>query len=44
MIRMDHDKKLYERQIKMVDMQIDRRVYELYGLMEEEIGMVEGCG
>jgi len=24
------------------DEQIDRLVYELYGLMEEEIGMVEG--
>jgi hypothetical protein len=33
--RMDRDKELYERQIKIVDMQIDRLVYELYGLMEE---------
>jgi hypothetical protein len=35
--RMDHDKKLYERQIKMVDAQIDRLVYGLYGLTEEEV-------
>ena len=35
--KMDHDKKLYERQIKMVDAQIDRLVYGLYGLTEEEV-------
>jgi hypothetical protein len=39
---MEQDKELYERQIKMVDTQIDRLVYELYGLTEEEIGIVEG--
>jgi hypothetical protein len=38
---MKHDKELYERQIKIVDAQIDRRVYDLYGLMEEEIKVVE---
>lgn len=32
---------LYERQIKSVDGQIDRLVYELYGLSEEEISIVE---
>ena len=32
--RMERDKELYERQIKIVDTQIDRRVYELYGLTE----------
>ena len=42
--RMDRDKELYERQIKMVDAQIDRLVYDLYGLTEEEIGIVEGKG
>jgi hypothetical protein len=36
------NKKLYERQIKMVDAQIDRRVYELYWLTEEEVKVVEG--
>ena len=30
--RMDRDKELYERQIKRVDVQIDRLVYDLYGL------------
>ena len=36
------DKGLYERQIKIVDAQIDRRVYDLYGLTEEEVKVVEG--
>ena len=40
--RMERDKELYERQIKIVDAQIDRLVYELYGLSEEEIEVVEG--
>jgi hypothetical protein len=40
--RMEQDKEIYERQIKVVDAQIDRLVYELYGLTEEEIGIVEG--
>jgi hypothetical protein len=39
--RMERDKELYERQIKFVDSQIDRLVYELYGLTEEEIEVVE---
>ena len=39
--RMERDKELYERPIKLVDAQIDRLVYELYGLTEEEIGIVE---
>jgi Tfp pilus assembly PilM family ATPase len=44
MIPMKRDKKLYERQIKIVDKQIDRRVYELYGLTEEEeVKVVEGA-
>jgi hypothetical protein len=38
----ERDKELYERQIKIVDTQIDRLVYELYGLTEEEIKVVEG--
>jgi adenine-specific DNA-methyltransferase len=40
--RMERDKELYEWQIKIVDAQIDRRVYDLYGLTEEEIKVVEG--
>jgi len=41
--RMEQDKELYERQIKLVDAQIDGLVYELYGLTEEEIEVVEGA-
>jgi len=40
--KMERDKELYERQIKIVDAQIDGLVYELYGLSEEEIEVVEG--
>jgi len=36
------DKKLYQRQIEATDRQIDALVYELYGLTEEEIAIVEG--
>jgi hypothetical protein len=36
------DKKLYQRQIEATDRGIDALVYELYGLTEEEIGIVEG--
>jgi len=39
---MERDNELYERRIKILDAQIDRLVYELYGLMEEEIKVVEG--
>ena len=38
--RMEHDKELYERQIKLVDAQIDRLVYDLYGLTEEETEII----
>jgi hypothetical protein len=31
-----------EREILRVDEEIDKRVYVLYGLTEEEIGIVEG--
>ena len=41
---MERDKDLYERQIKIVDAQIDKLVYELYGLTEEEVRVVEGGG
>jgi hypothetical protein len=36
------DKELYRRQIEATVRQIDALVYELYGPMEEEIGIVEG--
>jgi hypothetical protein len=31
-----------ERQIAQVDVEIDQRVYALYGLTEDEVKMVEG--
>jgi hypothetical protein len=37
-----HDQTLIQRQIDATDRQIDRLVYELYGLTEEEIAVVEG--
>ncbi|MCK4599539.1 N-6 DNA methylase [Candidatus Bipolaricaulota bacterium] len=37
----DHAKSLIQRQIKETDKQIDQLVYELYGLTEEEIRIVE---
>jgi hypothetical protein len=33
-----------EHQITATDRQIDRLVYELYGLTDEEIAIVEGGG
>ena len=39
--RMERDKELYERQIKIVDTQIDRLVYDLYKLTGEEVKVVE---
>ena len=42
--RTDHDKTLLQRQIAATDKQIDRLVYELYGLSDDEIGIVEGAG
>jgi len=35
------EKELLQRQIDATDGQIDRLVYELYGLTAEEIGIVE---
>jgi type II restriction/modification system DNA methylase subunit YeeA len=37
-----HDKELIERRIKSTDKEIDALVYELYGLTDEEIRIVEG--
>ena len=39
--RMERDKELYEPQIKMVDAQIDRLAYDLYGLTEVVVRVVE---
>ena len=37
----EHDKRVVERQIKATDDEIDRLVYDLYGLTEEEIKIAE---
>ena len=37
------DKNLYQRQVEATDEEIDALVYELYGLTEEEIAIVERC-
>jgi len=36
-----HDRDLTQRHIAITDRQIDRLVYELYGLTEDEIAIVE---
>ncbi len=36
------EKEAVQRQVESTDGQIDKLVYELYGLSEEEIGIVEG--
>jgi len=40
--RMPRDKTMLQQQIAATDRQIDTLVYELYGLTEEEIKIVEG--
>jgi type I restriction-modification system DNA methylase subunit len=40
----EHDKTTLQRQIEATDHLIDKLVYELYGLTDEEIGIVEGNG
>ena len=39
-----HEKAALQRRIEMTDRQIDALVYELYGLSDEEIGIVEASG
>ncbi|MEI8002820.1 MAG: hypothetical protein WCG94_00635 [Methanothrix sp.] len=39
----EHERTLLHRQIEAADRQIDRLVYELYDLTEEEIGIVEAA-
>jgi len=38
---LDHDKTLLQRQVEATDAAIDKLVYELYGLTEKEIKVVE---
>ncbi|MHB8846309.1 MAG: hypothetical protein ACYC7L_16365 [Nitrospirota bacterium] len=40
--RIRHEKTALQRQIDATDRQIDQLVYELYGLTEDEIKIVEG--
>jgi hypothetical protein len=40
--KLEHEKTLLSRQVEATDAAIDALVYELYGLTEEEIGIVEG--
>ena len=40
--RASADREMYQRQIEATDRQIDALVYELYGLTEDEIKIVEG--
>ena len=39
----EHERTLLQRRIEAADRQIDRLVYELYDLTEEEIGIVEAA-
>jgi hypothetical protein len=41
-VKTDHEKTALQRQIDATDRQIDQLVYDLYGLTEEEIAIVEG--
>jgi len=40
--RLEEEKTMLSRQIEATDASIDKLVYELYGLTEEEIKVVEG--
>ena len=40
--RIERERTVIGHQISATDRQIDRLVYELYGLTEEEIAIVEG--
>ena len=40
-VKTSHDKDILQRQIDATDRQIDRLVYELYDLNDEEIKIVE---
>jgi hypothetical protein len=40
--RLEQERTMLSRQVEATDGAIDTLVYELYGLTEEEIGIVEG--
>jgi hypothetical protein len=41
-VKTEHERTALQRQIDAADSQIDRIVYELYGLSDDEIRLVEG--
>jgi len=43
-IKAEADRQIIERQIKATDKEIDQLVYEIYGLSEEEIKIIEETG
>ena len=40
--RLEQEKTMLSRQIEVTDAAIDKLVYELYGMTEEEVKIVEG--
>ena len=42
-VKTPHEQESLKRTIAATDKQIDALVYELYGLTEEEVGIVEGA-
>jgi hypothetical protein len=40
----DANREMYQRQIEATDREIDALVYELYGLTEDEIEIIEESG
>jgi type II restriction/modification system DNA methylase subunit YeeA len=41
--RTDHERQLLTRQIQTVDNRIDQLVYQLYGLNDDEIRMIQSA-
>jgi len=41
-VRSEQERTVIQRQIDATDAEIDRLVYELYGLIDKEIAIVEG--
>lgn len=41
-IKKTQEKTMLDRQIQVLNTQIDHLVYDLYGLMDEEIKIIEG--
>jgi adenine-specific DNA-methyltransferase len=39
--KLERDKKLYKQKIDIIDNKIDKLVYELYGLSEKEIKIID---